>query len=158
VNASSMCAQETVTTTGSILISKAARECLEIAAITGTIVAAGGGYWVSSQTTEPQRRELVKGLRTSSTPIPNVGTRTIYACEALGLLRRGDGQRHKTQRTLTEQGWLALAGARKRLHQPMEPVTMAPIAEYHERQIAEARGEAPPAAGVDRVTAGKNLG
>jgi hypothetical protein len=54
---------------------------------------------------------------------------------------------------------------RKRLPQPTEPVTMGPIAEYHERKIAEARGAAgknrggaPPVADVDRAPVGKNLG
>jgi hypothetical protein len=92
-----------------IKISKAAKKCLEITAITGTIVAAGGGYWVSSQTTEQQRHELVQGLRTSSGLVPHVGARTVYSCEALGLLKREDGWQHKAPRTLTESGRVVLA-------------------------------------------------
>lgn len=85
--------------------------CLQLAAVTGTIVSARGGYWVSGDTTEQQRAELASGVRTTAGPVPHVGTRTVYTCEGRGWLARGAGPAHRAPRTLTDDGRSALARA-----------------------------------------------
>ncbi len=64
--------------------------------------------------------------------------------------------RNASKRKQSKRG----AGASKKVSQPVEPVALAPIAEYHERKITEARADAgkncsgrPPVADADRSDA-----
>ena len=58
------------------------RRALELASISGIIVSAGGGYWVSGATSESDRQACYRGAGT----VPNVPTVTVYACERAGWL------------------------------------------------------------------------
>ncbi len=79
--------------------------CLRLTAQTGQLVALGGGYWVSGAASESQRDDLVRGQNRSNWP-EFVGTRTVYACEARGWIRRAHTlvSEHRDPRSLTEAG------------------------------------------------------
>ena len=90
------------------------RLALELASECGTIVSAGGGYWVSGMTSEAARQACYRGAGT----IPNVPTVTVYACERAGWLVKmvfGGGQsttalpHHSCPRRITVEGLDALA-------------------------------------------------
>jgi hypothetical protein len=79
--------------------------CLRLTAQTGQLVALGGGYWVSGAAGESQREDLVRGQNRDNWP-DFVGTRTVYACEARGWIRRAHvlNAEHRDARSLTEAG------------------------------------------------------
>ena len=82
------------------------RLALELASECGTIVSAGGGYWVSGATSEADRQACYRGAGT----IPNVPTVTVYACERAGWLVRliSALPRHSCPRRITVEGLDAL--------------------------------------------------
>lgn len=82
------------------------RRALELASISGTIVSAGGGYWVSGATSESDRQACYRGTGT----VPNVPTVTVYACERAGWLVKVASTlpHHSCSRRITTDGLNAL--------------------------------------------------
>jgi hypothetical protein len=84
------------------------RLALELASISGTIVSAGGGYWVSGATSEADRQACYRGAGT----VPNVPTVTVYACESKGWLVKMASAlpHHSCPRRITTDGLNVLEG------------------------------------------------
>ena len=84
----------------------AQHRALELASISGTIVSAGGGYWVSGATSESDRQACYRGAGT----VPNVPTVTVYACERAGWLVKVTSAlpHHQCPRRITLKGLNAL--------------------------------------------------
>jgi hypothetical protein len=83
------------------------RLALELASECGTIVSAGGGYWVSGATSEADRQACYRGAGT----VRNVPTVTVYACERAGwLVKMASALPHYScPRRITVEGLNALA-------------------------------------------------
>jgi hypothetical protein len=83
------------------------RLALELASECGTIVSAGGGYWVSGMTSEAARQACYRDAGT----VRNVPTVTVYACERAGWLVKQKGSalpHHSCPREITFEGLNAL--------------------------------------------------
>jgi len=86
-------------------LSPAMIECLALASVSGSLVAAGGGYWVSGASSADQRADLVHGRNRGNWP-KYTSTRSVYACEARGWLEPEHTAlaRHKNPRRITPSG------------------------------------------------------
>ena len=90
------------------------RQALELAAhsTTGTVAAAGGGYWVRGDTSLLDRQAIFSGLLKA----PWVPTTTVYACERAGWFERchdPTAHYHKDTRRITDAGRTALDTANR---------------------------------------------
>jgi hypothetical protein len=81
---------------------------LRLAARTGRLESAGGGYWVSSEATHADRVNLVFAF--GNAPCENVATTTVYALERRGLLERTQEhqQYYRDSRRITDAARCAL--------------------------------------------------